>query len=128
MEQRDARTLSPLQLDELRSRALSLWKKGFNRRKIGALLDVYYNTVGRWISNYENERPGALRSAKRGRKKGGNRNLTPPQEKEIQKVILYAGSDVIRRRTLGRSRDQPRRLFSGCGSSFSPVLAGLEFR
>jgi len=79
MEQRDARSLSPLQLDELRSQAIALWKQGFNRRKTAALLDVHYNTVGRWITTYENEGPGALRSAKRGRKKDGSRKLTPAQ-------------------------------------------------
>jgi len=96
MDQRDARTLSPPQLDELRSRAISLWKKGFNRRSIAALLDVHYNTVGRWISTYESEGPGALRSAKRGRKKGGSRNLTPAQEKEIQKVITDKTPDQLK--------------------------------
>lgn len=96
MEQRDARTLSPLQLDELRARAISLWKKGFNRRNIAALLDVHHNTVGRWIATYESEGPGALRSAKRGRKKGGSRNLTPAQEKEIQKVITDKTPDQLK--------------------------------
>ena len=96
MEQRDARTLSPLQLDELRSRAISLWKKGLNRRHVATLLDVHYNTVGRWVTAYENEGPGALRSAKRGRKKGGSRNLTPAQEKEIQKVITDKTPDQLK--------------------------------
>ena len=96
MEQRDARTLSPLQLDELRSRTISVWKKGLNRRQIGSLLDVHYNTVGRWIANYQAEGPGALLSAKRGRKKGGNRNLTPKQEKEIQKVITDKTPDQLK--------------------------------
>lgn len=96
MDQRDARTLSPLQLDELRLRAISLWKKGFNRRRIAALLDVHYNTVGRWIAAYEIEGPGALRSAKRGRKKGGSRNLTAAQERKIQKVITDKTPDQIK--------------------------------
>ena len=96
MEQRDARTLSPLQLDELRSRAISLWKKGLNRRKTASLLDVHYNSVGRWITAYETEGPGALRSAKRGRKKGGSRNLTPAQEKEIQQAITDKTPDQLK--------------------------------
>jgi len=96
MEQRDARSLSPLQLDELRSQAIALWKQGFNRRKTAALLDVHYNTVGRWITTYENEGPGALRSAKRGRKKDGSRKLTPAQEKEVQKVIADKTPDQLK--------------------------------
>jgi transposase len=96
MEPRDARTLSPLQLDELRLRAICLWKKGFNRRKISGLLDVHYNTVGRWVCAYVTEGPGALRSAKRGRKKGGSRNLTPAQEKEVQKMITDKTPDQLK--------------------------------
>lgn len=96
MEKRDARTLSPQQLDELRNRAISLWKKGYNRRKIGALLDVHYNTVGRWISIYHIEGVGALRSAKRGRKKGGYRNLTQSQEREIQRLIIDKTPDQMK--------------------------------
>lgn len=96
MKQRDARTLSPLQLDELRSRAISLWEKGLNRRHVATLLDVHYNSVGRWIATYQSEGPGALRSAKRGRKKGGSRNLTPAQEKEIRKVITDKTPDQLK--------------------------------
>jgi len=96
MEKRDARTLTPLQHDELRSCAISLWKKGFNRRKISALLEVHYNTVGRWVAAYEAEGAGALISAKRGRKKGGSRNLTPAQEKKIQKVITDKTPDQLK--------------------------------
>jgi transposase len=96
MERRDARTLKPIQLDELRSRAISLWKKGNNRRKIAGLLDVHYNSVGRWIATYDSEGAGALVSARRGRKKGGCRNLLPDQEKEIQKVIIDKTPDQLK--------------------------------
>lgn len=96
MEKRDARTLSPLQLDELRSRAISLWKRGHNRRQIGALLEVHYNTVGRWVAAYEIEGAGALRSAKRGRKKGGHRSLTATQEREVQKMITDKTPDQLK--------------------------------
>ena len=78
------------------ARAISLWKKGFNRRRIGTLLEVHYNTVGRWVCTYEIEGKGALRSAKRRRKKGGSRNLTPRQEKEIQKVITDKTPDQLK--------------------------------
>ena len=63
---------------------------------VAALLDVHYNSVGRWISTYDHEGPGALRSAKRGRKKGTSRNLTPAQEKEIQKVITDKTPDQLK--------------------------------
>lgn len=96
MDKRDARTLSPLQLDEVRNTAISLWKKGYSRRKIGEFLDVHYNSVGRWISAYELEGSGALRSAKRGRKKGDSRTLSAQQEKKIQKMIIDKTPDQLK--------------------------------
>ncbi len=95
MDKRDARTLSPNQLDELRDRAIALWKKGYNRRKIAALLDVHYNSVGRWVAICQIEGAGALRSAKRGRKKGTLRNLTEKQEKMIQRLIIDKAPDQL---------------------------------
>lgn len=96
MEKRDARTLSPHQLDELRQRAVFLWKKGYSRRQIGALLDVHYNSVGRWVAAYQIEGEGALRSAKRGRKKGGQRSLTAIQERQMQKLIADKTPDQLK--------------------------------
>ena len=96
MKTRDARTLSPLQLDELRFRAIALWEKGYSRRAIAGLLDVHYNSVGRWVQQFLTEGSGALRSAKRGRKKGGNRKLTDSQEKEIQKAITDKTPDQLK--------------------------------
>ena len=65
-------------------------------RRIGTLLEVHYNTVGRWVCTSEFEGKGALRSAKGGRKKGGSRNLTPRQEKEIQKLITDKTPDQLK--------------------------------
>jgi len=96
MQTRDARRLSPSQLDELRLRAVHLRKLGHNRRKIAVLLDVHYNSVGRWIAAYETEGPGALRSAKRGRRKGGCRNLTPAQERIVQRLITDHTPDQLK--------------------------------
>lgn len=96
MDKRDARTLSPLQLDELRNRAIALWKKGGSRRKIGEILDVHYNSIGRWIAAYEAEGVGALRSAVRGRKKGGSRKLNSAQEKQVQKMITDKTPDQLK--------------------------------
>src|SRR5664279_694580 len=96
MPKRDARNLSPSQLDELRARAITLWKKGFNRRDIAALLEVHHNSVGRWVSAYQIEGPGAILSAKRGRKAGGNRSLSSTQETAIQKMITDKTPDQLK--------------------------------
>lgn len=96
MEKRDARTLSPDQLDEVRSRAIFLWKNGHNRRRIAALLEVHHNSIGRWVAAYQIEGPGAILSAKRGRKKGGKRNLSHVQEKAVQKMITDKTPDQLK--------------------------------
>ena len=96
MPKRDARNLSPSQLDELRSRAIALWKMGCNRRVIGTLLEVHYNSVGRWVSSFELEGPGAILSAKRGRKAGGSRSLSPSQELSVQKMITDKTPDQLK--------------------------------
>ena len=67
MGKRDARNLSPSQLDELRSRAIALWKMGWSRRATATLLEVHYNSVGRWVAAFAWEGPSAIVSAKRGR-------------------------------------------------------------
>ena len=60
MPKRDARNLSPAQLDELRARAIALWQMGWNHRAIAALLEVHYNSVGRWVAAFQTEGPGAI--------------------------------------------------------------------
>jgi transposase len=96
MAKRDARNLSPSQLDELRSRAITLWKEGFNRRDVPALLEVHHNSVGRWVSAYQIEGPGAILSAKLGRTAGGNRSLSSTQELSIQKMITDQTPDQLK--------------------------------
>ena len=96
MSKRDARNLSPSQLDEVRSRAVALWKKGYNRRAIAALLEVHYNSVGRWVSSFQIEGPGAIISAKRGRKAGGSRSLSASQEVSVQKMITDKTPDQLK--------------------------------
>ena len=96
MPKRDARNLSPSQLDELRSRAIALWKMGCNRRAIAAVLEVHYNSVGRWVSAFQMEGPGAILSAKRGRKAGGGRSLSSSQELSVQKMITDKTPDQLK--------------------------------
>lgn len=96
MPKRDARHLSPSQLDELRSRAIALWQAGWSRRAIAILLEVHYNSVGRWVAAFQMEGPGAILSAKRGRKAGGSRSLSPAQERRVQKMITDKTPDQFK--------------------------------
>ena len=95
MPKRDARNVSASQLDELRSRAIALWKMGWSRRATATLLEVHYNSVGRWVAAFELEGPGAIVSAKRGRKAGGSRSLSASQELSVQKMITDKGLPVL---------------------------------
>jgi transposase len=96
MPKRDARNLSPTQLNELRARAIVLWQKGCNRRTVAALLEVHYNSVGRWVAAYQDEGPSAILSGKRGRKSGGSRSLNPAQERSVQKMITDTTPDQLK--------------------------------
>ena len=96
MPKRDARNLSPTQLDELRARAIALWQMGWNHRAIAALLEVHYNSVGRWVAAFQTEGPGAIVSAKRGRKAGGSRRLSVVQERSVQKMITDKTPDQLK--------------------------------
>ena len=96
MSKRDARNLSPSQLDELRSRAIALWKMGWSRRATATLLEVHYNSVGRWVAAFDLEGPGAIVSAKRGRKAGGSRSLSAAQELSVQKMITDKTPDQLK--------------------------------
>jgi transposase len=78
---KDARTLSREILEEKRRMAHQLRKRGMTRAEIGEIVEVHADTVGRWLKLDEKN----LRVNRGGRKVGDSRQLTPDQEKSIQK-------------------------------------------
>lgn len=92
----DARSLDQKTQAELRRRAHILHKKGKSRQEIADILGVHLKTVDRWRANYKRQGAVALRPKKRGRQVGTDRNLTPEQEKEIQKKITEKTPDQLK--------------------------------
>ena len=92
----DARSLDQKTQAELRSRAHILHKKGKSRQEIADILGVHLKTVDRWRANYKRQGAVALRPKKRVRQVGTDRNLTPEQEKEIQKKITEKTPDQLK--------------------------------
>lgn len=81
---KDARTLSREILEEKRRMAHQLRKRGMTRAEIGEIVEVHADTVGRWLKLDEKN----LRVNRGGRKVGDSRQLTPGQEKSIQKKLI----------------------------------------
>lgn len=87
MEKIDARKLTTEEQQLLRNQAIMLRKKGKKYREISEITGINPSTVCTWWNNYKREGQKALKIKKRGRELGANRNLTPDQEKEIQRTI-----------------------------------------
>lgn len=82
----DARQLSTEQQELLRQKAIELRQQGMSFQKIGKLLSVHPDTVGRWYKRYLAEGDAAITVKKRGPKKPARR-LTEAQEQRVIEAI-----------------------------------------
>jgi len=92
----DARKLSPEAQEEKRRQAIRLHKTGKGYKEIGSLVEVHFETIGKWIRAYRNGGLKAIQSKPRGKKIGSKRKLTPEQEKHIQKLIKDKTPDQLK--------------------------------
>ncbi len=96
MEKDDARSLSQQSQEQLRKQAIRLKKRGTSFVDIAEVLGVHRNTVSGWWRIYETEGAKALKSARRGRKKGEKRTLTGDQENELQQILCDKTPDQLK--------------------------------
>lgn len=82
----DARQLSSEQQELLRKQAIRLRLEGMSFQKIGNLLSVHADTVGRWYRAYLEEGEAAIAVKKRG-PKNAPRRLTEAQEQRVIQAI-----------------------------------------
>ncbi|MCV6587550.1 MAG: IS630 family transposase [Marinobacterium sp.] len=87
MKKEDARKLKPSEQELLRRKAVRLREKELTFKKIGELLDVHPDTVGRWCRAYEAEGQTAIKARKRGRRIGEWRQLSGAQEQRVIQEI-----------------------------------------
>lgn len=82
---KDGRKLDKSAQQELRLRAIALWRKNQNMRSTAEVLQIPYVTIRKWVSKYEQSGSKSLVSDKRGRPKG--KELSAGQERTIIKYI-----------------------------------------
>lgn len=92
----DARKLSPEVQEEKRRQAIRLHKTGKAYKEIADLVEVHFETIGKWVRAYRNAGAKAIQSQPRGKKIGSSRNLTPEQEMLIQKLIIDKTPDQLK--------------------------------
>ena len=92
----DARKLSSEVQEEKRKQAIRLHKKGKRYKEIAELVEVHFETIGKWVRAYRSEGIKALSSNTRGRRPGSAKRLTPEQEKAIQKLIVDKTPDQLK--------------------------------
>ena len=96
MEIIDARKLPDSAIEEKRRQAVKLRETGMSMKGIASIVGVHHDTVGRWIKAYNAEGKKALKPKQRGLSQGDNRNLSPDQEKHLQKLIIDKTPDQLK--------------------------------
>ena len=91
----DTRKLSPSAQEEKRKLAIKLWQKGKTQKDIADLVGVAPQTVSGWVKRYKTEGFSSLKAQKRG-PKSNTRQLSPEQEKLLQKLIGDQAPDQLR--------------------------------
>ena len=95
MKKVDARKLSSEVQEEKRKQAIRLYKKGKRYKEIAELVEVHFETVGKWVRAYRTLGMKALSSNVRGRRSGSAKKLTPEQEDAIQRLIIDKTPDQL---------------------------------
>ena len=92
----DARKLTAQQQEEKRRLALKLYKEGYSQAKVGELVGVHRDTVGKWFRIERNEGASALKTKRRGRPKGLCRRLSDEDESHIRRLICDKRPDQLK--------------------------------
>ena len=94
----DARKLSQDAKEEKRKQAIRLHKAGKRYKEIAELVEVHFETVGKWVRAYKNGGMKEIKSKTKGRKPGTSKYkyLSFEQEKLIQKLITEKTPDQIK--------------------------------
>jgi transposase len=92
----NAKKLSPVEQYQIRKSIIRVYKQGKKSKEIAEILDVSLRHVQSVIKMYKDGGIAAINLHMRGRRTGGNRTLTPEQEREIQKIIVDKTPDQLR--------------------------------
>ena len=85
---RDARTLQPEALQELRFQVVRMRRDGLTNRKTAQMVGLNEATTSQIWSTYQREGYAGIRLKKRGRKEGEKKKLNPQEEKRIIQRLI----------------------------------------
>lgn len=88
MKLKDARTITPAELEERRKQAVILHRQGQKIGDIATVAGVHRNTVGQWIAAWNKGGAKALKAKSSGRPVRSGRHLDDAQATRIQAMII----------------------------------------
>ena len=88
MKMRDARALSPKELEDRRKQAIKLRKTGMKYSDIGDIVGVNRNTVSKWCKLWEEKGAKGLRVKTAGRQKGSGSRLDIEQQRKVRTCLI----------------------------------------
>ena len=92
----DARKLPPEVQEEQRKQAIRLHQSGLPYKEIADLVEVHFETIGKWVRAWRMNGTKAIQSKARGKKKGEARKLSAEQATTIQQLIIDKTPDQLK--------------------------------
>lgn len=95
MKLKDARSLSPVELEERRKQAVKLRESGMNFKDIAEIVGVNRNKVSEWYKLWKSGGAKALKVKSRGKPKGSGCTLDFEMQKKVQSCLILCTPDQL---------------------------------
>ena len=95
MKIEDARKLPPKVQEDIRRKAVKAYLDGRGKTEIAEIFGVTRQAVTNWVNSYENGGEKALKTKRRGRRKGGKK-LLPWQAAQTAKMVMDRYPDQLK--------------------------------
>lgn len=92
---RDARSLSPTELEERRKQAIKLRERGMKYSEITEIVGVNRNTISDWYKRWLAGGAKALKVKSPGKPKGSGCSLNEEQQKKVKACLIYCTPDQL---------------------------------
>ena len=95
MDLRDARKLTPEELEDRRKLAVKLRKSGKTYAEVANIVGVHRNAVSKWCTMWEKGGAEALRVKPAGKPKGSGLTLDVEQQKKVRSCLIECTPDQL---------------------------------
>jgi len=95
MDLRDARTLSPAELEDRRKLAVKLRRSGKTYAQVAEIVGVHRNAVSKWCAMWDKGGAKALKVGSPGKPKGSGCTLDKDQQKKVQCCLIECTPDQL---------------------------------